>query len=184
MSRVGRLPITVPSGVQVDVQGLHVRIKGPKGTLERTFAPGVNFQMENGALVVTREAEDATHRALHGTARALVNNMVTGVSAGFTRVLEWDGVGYRAEMNGKNLVLYVGYSHPVVVEPEDGISFDVDAKTRQIKIAGADKEQVGQVAANVRSIRPPEPYHGKGLHYLGEKIRRKAGKSGKGKGKK
>ena len=110
--------------------------------------------------------------------------MVTGVSTGFTRVLEIDGVGYRAEMSGKNLVLYVGYSHPVEVTPPDGITFDVDAKTRQIKVSGFDKEQVGQVAANIRSIRPPEPYHGKGIHYAGEKIRRKAGKSGKGKGKK
>lgn len=184
MSRVGRLPVTVPSGVQVDVQGLNVRVKGPKGTLERTFAPGVTFQMEDGHLVVTRESEEATFRAMHGTARALVNNMVTGVSTGFTRVLEWDGVGYRGEMNGKNLILYVGYSHPVVVEPEEGIAFEVDAKARQIKVSGANKEQVGQVSANVRSIRPPEPYHGKGIHYLGEKIRRKAGKSGKGKGKK
>lgn len=184
MSRVGRLPVTVPSGVQVDIQGLNVRVKGPKGTMERTFAPGVAIQMEDGHVVVTRETDAPTHRALHGTARALINNMVTGVSTGFTRVLEWDGVGYRAEMSGKNLVLHVGYSHPVEVQPEDGVSFDVDARARQIKVSGFNKEQVGQVAANIRSIRPPEPYHGKGIHYLGEKIRRKAGKSGKGKGKK
>ncbi len=184
MSRVGRLPVTVPSGIQVDIQGLNVRIKGPKGTLERAFAPGVTIQMEEGHVVVQRESEAPTIRALHGTTRALINNMITGVNTGFTKVLEIDGVGYRAEMSGKDLMLYVGYSHPVPVNPPAGISFDVDAKTRQIKITGTDKEQVGQVAANVRNIRPPEPYHGKGIHYLGERIRRKAGKSGKGKGKK
>ncbi len=184
MSRVGRLPVTVPSGVQIDIQGLNVRIKGPKGMMERTFAPGVTFQVEDGNVLVARESDAPTHRALHGTARALINNMITGVSTGFTKVLEIDGVGYRAEMNGKNLMLFVGYSHPVEVPPPDGITFDVDAKTRQIKVSGFDKEQVGQISANIRSIRPPEPYHGKGIRYAGEKIRRKAGKSGKGKGKK
>jgi len=170
--------------VQVDIQGLYVRVKGPKGLIERTFAPGVTFKMEDGTVVVQRESEAQTIRALHGTSRALLNNMITGVSTGFTRVLELDGVGYRAEMSGKNLMLYVGYSHPVEVPPPDGISFEVETKTRQVKVSGYDKEQVGQVAANIRSIRPPEPYHGKGIHYAGEKIRRKAGKAGKGKGKK
>jgi len=184
VSRVGRLPVTVPSGVQVDIQGLNVRVKGPKGQLERTFAPGVTIKMEDGSVVVTRESEAPTIRALHGTSRALLNNMVTGVSTGFTRVMEIDGVGYRAELSGKNLMLYVGYSHPVEVPPPDGITFDVDTKTRQVKVSGSDKEQVGQVAANIRSVRPPEPYHGKGIRYAGEKIRRKAGKAGKGKGKK
>ena len=184
MSRVGRLPVTVPSGVSIDIQGLAVKIKGPKGTLERTFAPGVGIAMEDGSVVVTRESDAPTHRALHGTARALINNMVTGVSTGFTKALEIEGVGYRAEMNGKDLVLHVGYSHPVVVNPPAGITFEVDTKTRQIRVVGTDKEQVGQVASNVRSIRPPEPYHGKGIRYAGEKIRRKAGKAGKGKGKK
>lgn len=184
MSRVGRLPVTVPSGVTVDISGLTVRVKGPKGTMERTFSQGITIDREEGNLVVNRASDAPTHRAMHGTARALINNMVTGVSDGFTRVLEVDGVGYRAEMSGKNLMLYVGYSHPVPVEPPDGISFEVDTKTRQIKISGFDKEQVGQVAANVRGVRPPEPYHGKGIRYAGEKIRRKAGKSGKGKGKK
>lgn len=184
MSRVGRLPVTVPSGVSVDIKGLSVKIKGPKGTLERTFAPGVDFSMEDGVVVVTRQSDAPTHRALHGTARALINNMVTGVSAGFTKALEIEGVGYRAEVSGKNLVLHVGYSHPVEVPPPDGITFEVDAKTRQIRVIGSDKEQVGQVASNVRSVRPPEPYHGKGIRYAGEKIRRKAGKAGKGKGKK
>jgi len=181
VSRVGRLPVTVPSGVQVDIQGLYVRIKGPKGSMERTFAPGVAIKMEEDTVVVTRESDAPTHRALHGTARAVINNMVTGVSTGFTKVLEIDGVGYRAEMSGNNLMLFVGYSHPVQVPPPDGISFDVDTKTRQVKVSGYDKELVGQVSANIRSIRPPEPYHGKGIRYAGEKIRRKAGKSGKGK---
>jgi large subunit ribosomal protein L6 len=184
VSRVGRLPVAVPSGVKVDIQGQSVSVVGPKGTMERTFGQGVAVQMEEGNVIVTRESDAATHRAMHGTVRALIFNMVTGVSTGFTKVLEWDGVGYRAEMSGKNLMLYVGYSHPVVVEPAEGISFEVDAKTRQLRVIGSDKEQVGQVAANIRSVRPPEPYHGKGIHYLGEKIRRKAGKSGKGKGKK
>lgn len=184
MSRVGRLPITVPSGVTVDIDGLAVRVKGPKGSMERTFGQGVAFTKEDENIVVTRESDAPTHRAMHGTARALLNNMISGVSAGFTRVLEVDGVGYRAEMSGKNLMLYVGYSHPVTFPPPDGITFDVDTKTRQIKVNGFDKEQVGQTSANIRSIRPPEPYHGKGIRYAGEKIRRKAGKAGKGKGKK
>lgn len=184
MSRVGRLPVTVPSGVKVDIQGQSVNVSGPKGSMAWTFDPGVTIQMEDGNVIVSRESDAPTHRAMHGTARALINNMVTGVSTGFTKVLEWDGVGYRAEMSGKNLMLYVGYSHPVVIEPVEGISFDVEARTRQIKVSGHNKELVGQIAANVRSIRPPEPYHGKGIHYLGERIRRKAGKSGKGKGKK
>lgn len=181
MSRVGRLPVTVPSGVQVDIQGLNVRIKGPNGSMERTFASGIAIQMEDGNVVVTRETDAPTHRAMHGTARALINNMIMGVSTGFTKVLEIDGVGYRAEMNGKNLMLYVGFSHPVEVPPPDGITFDVETRARQIKVSGFDKEQVGQVSANIRSVRPPEPYHGKGIRYAGEKIRRKAGKSGKSK---
>ena len=181
MSRVGRLPITVPSGVEVDIKGLSVRVKGPKGALERTFAPGVIIEMENGTVMVNRESDAPTFRALHGTTRAVLNNMVTGVSQGFTTVLEIDGVGYRAEMSGQTLVLYVGYSHPVEFKPPAGISFEVETRTRQIKVMGFDKEVVGQVSANIRSIRPPEPYHGKGIHYLGERIRRKAGKSGKGK---
>jgi len=168
----------------VNINGLHVQIKGPKGAMERTFAPGVTLEMENGSIVVQRESDIPTLRAMHGTTRALINNMVTGVSTGFTTLLDIDGVGYRAEMSGKDLVLYVGYSHPVTVNPPEGIIFEVDTKIRQIKVMGYDKEQVGQVAANVRSVRPPEPDHGKGIRYAGEKIRRKAGKSGKGKGKK
>lgn len=180
MSRVGRLPVAVPAGVQVEVSGLSVKVKGPKGTLERTFASGVAVKMENGQVVVTRDSDEANVRALHGTTRALINNMVTGVHTGFTKVLEIDGVGYRAAMDGKVLVMNLGFSHPVRVEPPLGISFEVDEKTRQIKVSGSDPEQIGQVAADVRKIRPPEPYKGKGIHYLGERIRRKAGKSGKG----
>ena len=184
MSRIGRMPITVPTGVQVDVKGTAVMVKGPKGELHRDFASVVEITREGNDLVITRSNDQPTVRALHGTTRALLQNMVTGVSTGFTKVLEIDGVGYRAEMNGKNLILHVGYSHPVEIVPEEGISFEVDTKTRQVKVNGFDKEQVGQVAADLRKIRPPEPYKGKGLHYLGERIRRKAGKSGKGKGKK
>ena len=179
MSRIGRMPVVIPSGVQVNVDGSNVNVKGPKGELRRTFSPLIGIVMENGQLVITRNSENPAERALHGTTRAVLANMIHGVSAGFERVLEIEGVGYRAELKGKNLVLHMGYSHPVEMEPPDGITFDVDQKTRQVFVRGFDKEQVGQIAANVRKVRPPEPYHGKGLHYLGEKIRRKAGKSGK-----
>jgi large subunit ribosomal protein L6 len=175
------MPVVIPSGVQVEVNGLDVRVKGPKGEMNRTFSPLIGVAMENGQLVITRNSDDPAERALHGTTRAVLANMVHGVSAGFQRVLEIEGVGYRAEMKSKTLVLYMGYSHPVEMEPPVGITFDVDQKARQVFVRGFDKEQVGQVAANVRNVRPPEPYHGKGLHYLGEKIRRKAGKSGKAK---
>lgn len=181
MSRIGRLPITIPAGVDIKIDGKDIRVKGPKGTLERTFLPGVDVTVENDVLTITRESDEAQLRALHGTTRALINNMVTGVSTGFKKILEIDGVGYRAEMDGNTLVLYLGFSHPVRIEPEDGISFEVDTKTRQVTIHGYDNEQLGQVAADIRKIRPPEPYKGKGIHYLGEKIRRKAGKAGKAK---
>jgi large subunit ribosomal protein L6 len=181
VSRIGRLPIAIPDGVQVDIKGPKVQVKGPKGNLETTFSPEISIAMENGKILVTRPNDEARIRALHGTTRAVLNNMVTGVSTGFNRVLEIDGVGYRPDMDGDKLVLYVGYSHPVVIDPPTGISFEVDAKTRQITILGFDKEAVGQLAANIRKVRPPEPYKGKGIHYLGERIRRKAGKAGKAK---
>ena len=181
MSRIGRLPVVIPAGVQVDLNGANLRVKGPKGELARTFSPTIGIALENGQIFVSRDSNAPAQRALHGTTRAVINNMIHGVHTGFERILEIDGVGYRAEMDGKTLVLYLGYSHPVRVEPPVGIAFDVDQKTRQVKIMGHDKEQVGQVASDVRNIRPPEPYKGKGMHYLGEKIRRKAGKSGKGK---
>jgi large subunit ribosomal protein L6 len=166
--------------VEVTIDGTNIKVKGPKGALEYTFPQEVSFALENGVINVRRPSDDRTHRALHGTTRALINNMVTGVSTGFQRVLEINGVGYRAEVQGKNLVLNLGYSHPIVVEPPDGISFETDLKTRQIKVLGPDKQQVGQMADFIRKQRPPEPYLGKGIKYAGEKIRRKAGKSGKG----
>jgi len=181
VSRIGRLPIAVPAGVQVELNGAFVKVKGPKGEMQRTFSPLIDMALENGLVTVTRRSDNPAERALHGTTRAVLNNMIRGVSSGFERILEWDGVGYRAELSGTNLVLHMGYSHPITMEPPVGISFAVDVKTRQIKVIGFDKEEVGQVAADIRKVRPVEPYLGKGLHYLGEKIRRKAGKSGKGK---
>ena len=180
MSRIGRMPVEIPGGVQVDLKGSHVHVKGPKGELERTFSPSIGIALENNQLVITRQSDVPAQRALHGTTRAVLANMVEGVSKGFQIVLEIEGVGYRAELDGKNLVLHVGYSHPVRMPPPDGISFETDAKARQIRVLGFDKEAVGQVAANVRKVRPPEPYHGKGLRYQGERVRRKAGKAGKG----
>jgi large subunit ribosomal protein L6 len=179
VSRIGRLPVTVPAGVEVKINGLHVHVKGPKGELEYQFNPEVKIEREGDDIIVTRLAEEAPHRSLHGTTRALIQNMVTGVSTGFTVVLQVQGVGYRAELNGKNLMLYVGYSHPKEVVPPTGISFEVDTRAGLIRVMGFDKQQVGQVAANIRKIRPVEPYKGKGLFYQGERIRRKAGKSGK-----
>jgi len=181
VSRIGRMPVEVPSGVKVDIKGSHVSVNGPKGQLARMFSPSISIMMENGQIMITRSSDEPTERALHGTTRAVLNNMIHGVSAGFEKILEYEGVGYRGEMNGPKLVLYLGFSHPIVLEPPQGISFDVDAKTRQVFVRGFDKENVGQIAANIRELRPPEPYHGKGLHYLGEKIRRKPGKSGKAK---
>ncbi len=180
MSRIGRMPVEIPAGVTIDLKGTNVRVKGPKGELQRTFSSLIGISMETDRLVITRNSDLPAERALHGTTRAILANMVHGVSKGFEVVLEIEGVGYRAEMQGKNLALYVGYSHPVVVEPPAGITFEADAKTRQVKVLGFDKELVGQIAANIRKVRPPEPYHGKGIHYLGEHIRRKAGKAGKG----
>lgn len=180
MSRIGRLPVTVPAGVQVKIENTEVCVKGPKGELSYKFSPLMKVDLENGQVVVQRSSDEASIKALHGTTRALINNMVTGVSTGFSRSLVIEGVGYRAEMDGAKLVLYVGYSHPVVVEPPDGIKFDADTKAKTITISGFDKELVGQTAANVREIRPPEPYKGKGLRYSNEFVRRKPGKAGKG----
>jgi large subunit ribosomal protein L6 len=180
VSRIGRLPVAVPNGVQVNVQGSDVHVKGPKGELKRTFSTLVGIELQNGEVVVTRKSDHPSERALHGTTRAVIANMVRGVSTGFEIALGIEGVGYRAEMQGKDLALFVGYSHPVKVEPPTGISFEVELKTRQIKVLGYDREVVGQTAAEIRGVRPPEPYHGKGIRYVGEKIRRKAGKAGKG----
>lgn len=182
MSRIGKLPVDVPSGVDVSVKGLNVTVKGPKGELQRIFSPLIDIALENNQVVVSRKSDNAEERALHGTTRAVIANMVHGVSTGFEIILELEGVGYRSEMEGSTLILHVGYSHPVKIEPSQGISFEVDQKTRQIKVLGYNREVVGQTAAEIRRVRPPEPYHGKGIRYLGEKIRRKAGKAGKGAG--
>ena len=179
MSRIGRMPVPVPKGVDVKIQGSHVHVKGPKGELQHTFPAVMHISMKEGEIEVTRPSDERTHRALHGMTRAIINNMVVGVSTGFEKILEINGVGYRAEVDGKNLVLNVGYSHPVVVEPPEGIEFEVDMRIRQIKIKGYDKQMVGQIASNIRKVRPPEPYQGKGIKYIDEKIRRKAGKAGK-----
>ncbi|HSO47060.1 MAG TPA: 50S ribosomal protein L6 [Rhizobiaceae bacterium] len=180
MSRIGRLPVVVPNGVQVNVQGTDVHVKGPKGEMKRSFSSLIDIAIEDGQVVIKRRSDNAAERALHGTTRAVIANMVHGVSSGFEVLLQVDGVGYRAELQGKDLALFVGYSHPVKMEPPAGISFEVDLKARQIKVLGYDREVVGQTAAEIRRVRPPEPYHGKGIRYVGEKIRRKAGKAGKG----
>jgi len=180
VSRIGRLPVVVPNGVQIDVQGSAIHVKGPKGELKRSFSSLIDIAIENGQVVITRKSDNAAERALHGTTRAVIANMVRGVSSGFEVLLQVEGVGYRAELQGKDLALFVGYSHPVKMEPPTGISFEVDLKTRQIKVLGYDREVVGQTASEIRRVRPPEPYHGKGIRYVGEKIRRKAGKAGKG----
>lgn len=182
MSRIGRLPVTIPESVHVDINGSEVRVKGPKGELVREFSPEIGIKLENNTVLVTRNSDVPAMRALHGTTRALLQNMVTGVSTGFTTELEVDGVGYRVEMDGKKLALYVGYSHPFIIDPPAGVSFEIDSKTRLVKVNGSDNEVVGQLASDIRKIRPPEPYLGKGIRYKGEKIRRKAGKAGKGKG--
>ncbi|HRN68014.1 MAG TPA: 50S ribosomal protein L6 [Promineifilum sp.] len=179
MSRVGKAPIQLPKGVSIDIDGTTVAVKGPKGELTRTLHPEMNIALEDGVLSVTRPSDDRQHRSLHGLTRALLNNMVTGVSNGYTKVLLIEGVGYRAEMDGKRLVLYVGYSHPVYFEPDNGISFAVEDRGRKVIISGIDKEYVGEIAARVRKQRPPEPYKGKGVRYEGEIVRRKAGKTGK-----
>jgi len=173
------MPVVLPDGVEVQIKGSHVRVKGPKGELQHTFPADMKISLDDGEVNVKRPSDAKQHRSLHGMTRALINNMVVGVSTGFEKILEVNGVGYRAELSGKNLVLNVGYSHPVEVEPPEGINFEVDTRTRQIKIAGYDKQVVGQVAADIRKIRPPEPYKGKGIKYIDERIRRKAGKAGK-----
>jgi large subunit ribosomal protein L6 len=169
----------VPGGVDVEIKGSFVRIKGPKGEMQHTFPAAMQISFDEGIIEVKRPSDERTHRALHGMTRALINNMVVGVSTGFEKILEINGVGYRAEVDGKNLILNVGYSHPVVMEPPDGVEFEVDMRARQIKVKGYDKQVVGQLAADIRKVRPPEPYQGKGIKYLDEKIRRKAGKTGK-----
>lgn len=179
MSRVGRLPVGIPSGVDVKISGSHVRIKGPKGELEYTFSPQISIEVKDNEIQVSRPSDARDMRSLHGTTRALIQNMVTGVTDGFQKELQLVGVGYRANMSGSNLELNVGYSHPVMVEPPQNVTFEVGERNQQIFISGIDKQVVGQVAADIRKIRPPEPYKGKGIRYKDEYIRRKAGKAGK-----
>jgi large subunit ribosomal protein L6 len=183
MSRIGRLPIAVPSGVDVTIDGRNVTVKGPKGTLSRSLHPDITVSREDGTIVVTRPTEQKTHKQLHGLTRTLVNNMVVGVTDGYRKGIEITGVGYRAALSGKKLTLNLGYSHPIEIEPPEGITFEVETPTR-LAVVGIDKELVGEIAAKVRSTRKPEPYKGKGVRYAGEYVRRKAGKAGKIGGKK
>lgn len=177
MSRIGKQPIPVPPGVDINIDGTTVRIKGPKGQLERELHRDMIIKHEEGQLVVERPSDNKLHRSLHGLTRTLLSNMVVGVTTGFQKNLELVGVGYRASKQGSKLVLAVGYSHPVEIEPESGLEIEVPVPTK-ISIKGVDKEKVGALAAKVRSVREPEPYKGKGIKYEGEKIRRKAGKAG------
>ena len=183
MSRIGRLPIAVPAGVSVAIDGRSITVDGPKGSLHRDLHPDMTVSLEDGTLVVTRPTEQKMHRQLHGLTRTLVANMVTGVSTGYRKGIEITGVGYRAQKVGEKLQLNLGYSHPIEIDPPAGISFEVENPTR-LAVVGIDKELVGQVAARVRATRKPEPYKGKGVRYAGEVVRRKAGKAGKIGGKK
>ena len=183
MSRIGRLPIPVPPTVDVTIDGRIVTVTGPKGVLTRSLHPDMTVSREDTNLVVTRPTEQKTHKQLHGLTRTLVNNMVVGVTDGYRKGLEITGVGYRAVLVGRKLTLNLGYSHPIEINPPEGISFEVENPTR-LSVVGIDKELVGQIAAKVRATRKPEPYKGKGVRYAGEVIRRKAGKAGKIGGKK
>lgn len=184
MSRIGRAPVTIPNGVDVQIDVNTIRVKGPKGELEREFHKDMTVSVDDGQLTVTRPTDEKSHRALHGLTRALIANMVEGVTKGYEKALDINGVGYRAAKAGKRVVITVGYSHPVEVFPAEGIEFDVPAPNKVV-VKGIDKELVGETAAGIRAIREPEPYKGKGIKYATETIRRKAGKAGKtGKGKK
>ena len=179
MSRIGKKPVPVPAGVQVKIDGPQVSVKGPKGELKRSFVGELKIAQDGGELKITRPDDLRQTRALHGLTRALLNNMVEGVTKGFKKMLIVEGVGYRAEMAGKNLILYLGYSHPIMVQPPSGITIGADPKAKTISIEGIDKEKVGEIAAEIRALRPPEPYKGKGIRYENETVRRKAGKAGK-----
>jgi len=179
VSRIGKMPIPVPQGVQVNIEGSRVTVRGPRGELTRTFHPDMTVTLQGNQLMVTRPTDQRQHRALHGLTRALLANMVTGVSQGFRKVLQIEGVGYRAELQGNKLVLSVGFSHPVEFEPPADIAFQVEQRAKLITVEGIDKELVGEMAARIRRVRPPEPYKGKGIRYQGEYVRRKPGKAGK-----
>lgn len=178
MSRIGRMPVVVPSGVDVTISGRDVTVKGPKGTLSLAVAEPIEVKQDAGVITVTRPSDEGEIRALHGLSRSLIANMVTGVTAGYAKTLEIVGVGYRVQAKGKDLEFALGFSHPVLVKPPEGISFRVETPTRFV-VEGIDKQQVGEVAANIRKLRKPDPYKGKGVRYSGEQIRRKAGKAGK-----
>ena len=179
MSRIGRKPITVPAGVEVTIDGSAVTVKGPKGTLSGTFNSNMTIAMDEGVITVTRPNDEKENRSLHGLTRTLIANMVEGVANGYTKNLEIVGIGYRANLQGKDLVLSVGYSHTVTIAAPEGITITVPAPN-QIVVSGADKQKVGQLAAEIRGVRPPEPYKGKGIRYADEHVRRKEGKAGKG----
>ena len=181
MSRIGKMPVEIPAKVQVSVQGNEVSVKGPKGQLKQVLPPDMTISQEDGTLHVIRPSDSRRHRELHGLTRALINNMVNGVSKGYRKHLVIEGVGYRAEMQGKMLVMYLGYSHPIEIQPPADITFSIEERGRFVFVDGIDRQVVGQVAANIRNLRPPEPYKGKGVRYNDETIRRKAGKAGKGK---
>jgi large subunit ribosomal protein L6 len=179
MSRIGKMPVKIPAGVKVNIEGTTVTVKGPKGELKQTFDSQMKIETKDGLLTIT-PPQAPGYDALHGLTRALIHNMVLGVTDGYKRSLEIEGVGYRAELQGKTLVLAVGLSHQIAVEPPAGISFVVDKSQRLFSIEGTDKQLVGELAAKIRGMRPPEPYKGKGIRYQGERIRRKAGKVGAG----
>jgi large subunit ribosomal protein L6 len=179
MSRIGKMPITVPSDVHVAIRGSEVTVKGPKGEVSRTFHKDMSISLEDNQIIVTRPTDHRLHRSLHGLTRALLSNMVQGVHEGFSKKLEIQGVGYRAQQEGDKLILHVGYSHPVQITPPPGITLEVEKGYRDIVVRGVDKELVGRMAAEIRAVRKPEPYKGKGIRYAGEYVRRKAGKAGK-----
>jgi len=179
VSRIGRKPISLPAKVSVTINNQDVTVTGPKGELRLTVHPDIKVKQQDGVLLVERPSDARQHRALHGLTRALVANMVTGVSTGFEKTLVIEGVGYTSEMRGKDLVMKLGYSHEIVVPPPAGISFAVEERGRVVRVSGIDKQAVGQVAADIRELRPPEPYKGKGVRYADERVRRKAGKTGK-----
>jgi large subunit ribosomal protein L6 len=179
VSRIGKMPVPVPPNVKIDISGSTVKVTGPKGSLEKTFHPDMSISIDDGSIVVIRPSDQRGHKALHGLTRALISNMVIGVNEGFTKVLDIVGVGYRAAMRENNLVLYLGHSHVVEVVPPPNVSFTLESRGTTITVAGIDKEMVGQVAADIRAWRPPEPYKGKGIRYRDEYVRRKAGKAGK-----
>jgi large subunit ribosomal protein L6 len=178
MSRIGNKPVEIPSDVTVTIDGSKVSVKGPKGELSRTFNEEITIKLEDNKVIVERPSDNKLHRSLHGTTRSLIENMVIGVKDGYQKALELIGVGYRASKSGSKLVLNVGYSHPVEITPEAGIEIEVPANTKVV-VSGIDKERVGAIAANIRDVRPPEPYKGKGIRYEGEYVRRKEGKSAK-----